>query len=322
MKISGKALLLSAATVLLAGFCVAQSFDRGGFGGGFGGRRGGRRGGGDDPNGPIVHTEGGDEVNEDSVRTARETASHSTGYPNWTNAPGFERDVFTFARVIWKFKANSGGRGFFGSFMGWVNDYPDSDLNLSFRLQDLTALRCDPDGRVLKLTNPDLASFPFIYLVKPGRLGLRPEEIEPLRRFLQNGGVLMADDFWGDREWASFESEMKRVLPERNWVELPISHPIFHTVFDLRTSKNDLQVPSIHNYERNGRSDRGTEDTREMHVRVWLDTGQHISVIATHNTDNGDGWEREGEAEDYFKKFSERRAYPLAINIIFYLMTH
>ena len=45
-------------------------------------------------------------------------------------------------------------------------------------------------------------------------------------------------------------------------------------------------------------------------------------VIATHNTDNGDGWEREGESAYYFKTFSEKIAYPLGINIIFYAMTH
>jgi hypothetical protein len=38
--------------------------------------------------------------------------------------------------------------------------------------------------------------------------------------------------------------------------------------------------------------------------------------------DNGDGWEREGENEDYFHLFSEKRAYPLAINALFYLMSH
>lgn len=45
-------------------------------------------------------------------------------------------------------------------------------------------------------------------------------------------------------------------------------------------------------------------------------------AVATHNTDTGDGWEREGEDEVYFQTFSETRAYPLVITIIFYLMTH
>ena len=41
-------------------------------------------------------------------------------------------------------------------------------------------------------------------------------------------------------------------------------------------------------------------------------------VIICHNTDNGDGWEREGEFKYYFSEFSEKKAYPLGINIVFY----
>ena len=58
--------------------------------GGFGGRSGGRFGGGTSGEGGWI---------SDDTRTAREVPSHSTGTPNWTNAPGFEKDVFTFVRV-------------------------------------------------------------------------------------------------------------------------------------------------------------------------------------------------------------------------------
>ena len=316
MRFGAKAILAALALLaMLAGLiCAAQPW--------FGPRErgGGRwRGGWDeeDPEGPIVHTEGHQAVNEDTVRTARETASHSTGTPDWTNAPGFEKDVFTFARIIYKFDRFRGP-----SWLAWINDYPDSDLNLSWRLEELTSMKVDPDGRVLKLSDPDLAEYPFIYAVKPGRMELRPEEAPILRKYLLAGGVLMADDFWGEREWNSFEHQIKQVLPERRWVELPMEHPIFHSVFDLKADKNSLQVPSIHVWERTGSSHRGLQDTRDMHVRAWLDDKQHIMIIATHNTDNGDGWEREGEDIDYFEQFSEARAYPLAINIIFYIMTH
>ncbi len=102
-----------------------------------------------------------------------------------------------------------------------------------------------------------------------------------------------------------------------------MAHPIFHCVFDLKVNKNDLQVPSIQIWERRrGAATYRGEDGRDVHVRAWLDDKQRIMVIATHNTDNGDGWEREGEEPEYFETFSERRAYPLAINVIFYLMTH
>ena len=302
-------MLLAAAVAMLAGLCIAQ--ERFGNGGGR------RRGRGGYSGGPIVQTEGGDLVNEDTVRTARETASHSIGTPDWTNQPGFEDDVFTFARIVYKF--NGWGRP---SWMGWINDYPDSDLNLSFRLQQLTSMKVDPNGRVLKLTNADLFNYPFIYMVKPGRMELRDEEVPILRKYLASGGALMADDFWGDNEWNNFESQIQRVLPQRHWVELPMSHPIFKLPFPLKGDKNSLQVPSIHRWERSGVSYRGGEDTYDMHVRAWLDDKNRIMVIATHNTDNGDGWEREGEDIEYFKNFSEPRAYPLGINIIFYLMTH
>jgi len=45
-------------------------------------------------------------------------------------------------------------------------------------------------------------------------------------------------------------------------------------------------------------------------------------VFATHNTDNGDGWEWEGLNHYYFENFSEKIAYPLAVNVVFYVMTH
>jgi hypothetical protein len=308
MKNPRKILPLAAVIALVAGLALAQD-----WGEGF---RGGRRWVNDVS--PIVHTEGGDEVNEDTVRTARETATHSTGTPDWTNEPGFEKDVFTFTRIIYKFDARPGP-----AWLAWINDYPDADLNLSYRLQQMTSMKVDPDGRVLKLTNPDLLDFPFIYVVKPGRFVLRDEEVPILRKYLLNGGVLMVDDFWGDRPWRNFENEMKRVLPERAWTELPMDHPLFHCVFDIKAAKKDLQVPNIHTYERTGRSSsRAALDAQEMHVRAWLDDHQRIMVIATHNTDNGDGWEREGEEHEYFQTFSEQRAYPLGINIIFYSMTH
>ena len=311
MEMRGK-FLLGGVGVVLAVAVVAQP-QRGG------GRRGGDPTWANEGAGHYVPLEQGGHVNEDTVRTARETASHSTGTPEWKNPPHFAPDVFTFARVIFRSKVLADGRGR-GGFSIWTNDYPDSDLNLSWRLQQLTSLKVDPDGRVLKLTDPALSEYPFIYAVKPGRMDLRDTEVPPLRRFLQNGGVLMADDFWGTAEWANFENEMRRVLPGRAWTELPPEHAVFHCVFHLK--KDQLQVPPIHFYERTGSSSRNGEDSRDLHVRAWLDDKGRIMVIAMHNSDNGDGWEREGENDEYFHKFSETRAYPLAINIVFYVMTH
>src|SRR4051812_23856631 len=108
----------------------------------------------------YIRLEGGLIVNEDELRTARETASHSTGTPEWSNAPEFQKDDFTFVRVI--FQNDYSRRGGFSRRLGWWVDYPDADLNLSYRLQQLTSIRTDPDGRVLKLTDPELTRFPLL----------------------------------------------------------------------------------------------------------------------------------------------------------------
>src|SRR5688500_5945318 len=73
---------------------------------------------------------GGVRVDENTMSTAREVASHSTEVPMWTNTPGFEKDVFTFCRV--RFVSAYWGRR--RSRGDWITDFPDSDMNLSFRL--------------------------------------------------------------------------------------------------------------------------------------------------------------------------------------------
>jgi len=260
--------------------------------------------------------------NWETVRTARETPSHSTGTPNWTNEAGFEKDVFTFTRIRYI-------RAPYGSWSAGdaSTDYPDSDLNLSFRLQQMTSIKVDPDARVLDLTDPDLFNYPWIYMVEPGRLQFQDEEVPILRKYLLNGGFLMADDFWGEVHWENFYREIKRVFPDREFTELPMEHPVFHCVFDLKGPKNKLQVPNV----RLGAESRYTgvtweyhdgEECKEVHVRAILDDKGRIMVIATHNTDNGDGWEREGEDDYFFHNFSEKISFPLGINIIFYAMTH
>src|SRR5581483_2988637 len=108
---------------------------------------------GEEAPGSYVWLEGGGTVNEDTVRTARETGSHSTGTPEWKNPAGFEKDVFTFTRVVFKSGISRGNGWGRGRRLGWWIDYPDADLNFSFRLQQLTSTRVDPDGRVVRLAD-------------------------------------------------------------------------------------------------------------------------------------------------------------------------
>jgi hypothetical protein len=113
---------------------------------------------------------------------------------------------------------------------------------------------------------------------------------------------------------------LKQTLPNHAFVELPLSHPVYHCVFEIKTKG---QVPGIRYWQYSGdTAEEHDGDTRTVHHRAIFDDKGRMMVIATHNTDNDDGWEREGENTEYFKNFSEKIAYPLGINIIFYAMTH
>ncbi len=251
------------------------------------------------------------------------------GVPNWKNEGRFKHDVFTFVRVQYDsggFRGGGfgGGRRYRGWGGGWATDFPDSDLNFSFRLQQLTSLKVNPDPIILRLTDPKLFDYPFLYMIEPGALSFSDEEVTALRRYLLNGGFLMVDDFWGDYQWDNFYNEIKRVFPEPQHepVELDISHEIFRCVYPL---KEKPQVPSIHSWPGPGSNITWEEhggDSRTVHYKAIFDDNKRMMAIICHNTDLGDGWEREAENEDYFHEFSEKKSYPMGINIVTYAMTH
>ena len=109
---------------------------------------------------------------------------HRNGVPDWEISKQFKHDVFTFVRLrynSWRGRSR------------WATDYPDSDLNFSYRLQQLTSLKVDPDGLILDITDPELFQHPFLYMIEPGSLTFADQEVVALRRYLLNGGFLMID---------------------------------------------------------------------------------------------------------------------------------
>lgn len=241
------------------------------------------------------------------------------GIPLWDLHEKMPADVFTFARVAYN---SYGGRGGWSRRAGdFRTDWPDADLNLSYRLQEMTSMRTHPEGIILRLTDPELPNHPFIYIVEPGNMYLDDEEVIALRNYLLNGGFLMVDDFWGEDQWANLHRELKRVFPDREPEELDVTHEIFQKPFPL---KEKPQIPNVGT----GTDSQWThitwerEDAKVPHYRALFDDKGRMMAVICHNTDLGDGWEREGENLYYFREFSEKKAYPLGINIIFYALTH
>jgi hypothetical protein len=233
--------------------------------------------------------------------------------------PSFKEDVFTFARL--KFTPGGGGR--YGWERIWNDDTPEADLNLIYRLYQVTSLKVRPGLNFIDITPADLSKYPFVYLAAAGRLALRSDEVTALRNYLLNGGFLMADDFWGDDQWHHFYEQIKRVVPEREPVELTLDHPIFHTVYSFRKQP---QIPSVGTFTDTGLSYDPQwpfeEKNHDPHYYAIYDDKQRMVALICHNNHYGDGWEHEGDDETYFDTFSLPMGYPMLINILVYASAH
>ncbi len=235
--------------------------------------------------------------------------------PEWELDPKFENDCFTFVRIMYRSTANR-------SSAAWWTDYPDADNNLSWRLHQLTAMKVAPVPKKFEIMDDELLRYPFAFMSGVPKIVVSDEEVDRLRKYMLGGGFIMVDDFWGEANWEHFENEvLKRVFPTRKWEELQIEHPIFNIVFPL---KEKPQIPNVGWAMRN----RDTGITWEVpdgdtpHYRGITDDKGRLMMLICHNTDLGDGWEEEGTDPYYFTEFSEKKAYPLGINIVFYVMTH
>lgn len=217
---------------------------------------------------------------------------------------------FTFVRLVY-----SGGRGGWRRGSSWSTDYPKADEQLLYAIRKLTDLSfIRPEGKILPLTTDEIFEYPFLYAVEVGHMHLSDEEAAQLREYLLRGGFLMVDDFHGTWEWENFYHEIKRVLPEYEPRDLPLSHPIFHCYFDIDAL---FQVPGLQflysgrTWEKDGRQARymGIED----------DTGR-VMVMINHNVDLGDAWEW-ADLQAYPRRYV-RLAFQLCVNYIVYSMTH
>jgi hypothetical protein len=242
-----------------------------------------------------------------------------------------EPDSFTFVRVRYE---SSGGYGeswyhYEGrDWQRWETDYPRAELNLLFRLNELTSIRVNPQPIVLRLTDDALFDYPFIFMSDVGWQVLSRAERTRLKQYLNRGGFLWIDDFWGNAEWANLLRNTQAISSQWSWRPLPAGHPILKAVYPMQQCP---QIPAriffesrrmahdphwVHRQPAGG--DAGVSTVRLM--GLFSEQGRLLAV-ATHNTDIADGWEREGEDREYFERFSIN-SYAMAINILVYAFTN
>ena len=228
-----------------------------------------------------------------------------------------------FRRVVSKSSPSKPGHSFFfaraiysgsGFRPGWNTDYPKADLQFISVLRRLTDVDSFSEDFAVRLDDPDLRRYPFLYALEVGGMRLTEAEVQGLRDYLLAGGFLMIDDFWGSFEWRNFRQEMSRVLPDYDIVDIPLDHPIFSTVYKV---DEIIQVPNVDQGMWGGPTHE--QDGYVPHVRGIFDDEGRLMVVINWNTDLGDAWEWAEQAA-YPLEYSTY-AFQMGANFIVYAMT-
>ena len=146
---------------------------------------------------------------------------------------------FTFCRIAFR-QAYDGDGG------GWGVDYPRADMNLPIRLSELTKAPVnfdsdrEPNHVVIQATEPELFKCPFVMITEVGATFFDEQEALALREYLQKGGFMWADDFWGSYAWRHWERELRKILPASEYPD----HRRADESFDLshaRSTRSDFR---------------------------------------------------------------------------------
>ena len=198
----------------------------------------------------------------------------------------------------------------------WATDFPKADRQFLYVIgRTLEFLDLYEHENPVRLDDPALLDFPFLYALEVGGMNLTQPEVDGLREYLERGGFLVIDDFWGTWQWEHFENEIRKVFPDRPIVELTTEHELFNAFYEI---KEIIQVPSVARARRGGPT--WEQDGYEAHVRGIFDDHGRLMVVINWNTDLGDAWEW-SENPGYPFEYSNF-AHKLGVNFIIYSMTH
>lgn len=227
-------------------------------------------------------------------------------------ATGASFGEYTFVRMIYDSPYRA--RGYGGGT--WTTDYPEADNNLIVGLREWagTNLKIAPRPEQLEIMDDRIFDYPLIYAVEPGFMELSTEQAAKLHEYINRGGFIFLDDFWGEYEWENVQEQIKKVLPEYEIKELPLTHPVFHSYLDI---EEIVQVPNIYNAMRGVTSEKGGVTPYYMGVE---NKQGRLVVFISRNSDLGDAWEWINDSR-YPVKYG-LPAYKVAINVVIYAMSH
>jgi hypothetical protein len=198
---------------------------------------------------------------------------------------------------------------------GWTNDYPRADRHFVQAVRRLTRVHVRSVEQPINLDDgDDVYDWPWIFAVQASPMDLTEPQAKKLREYLLRGGFMMCADTWGDRDWQIFEATMKRVFPERAFVEIPDRDQVFHVLYDLKDRygiPGEWSLRSGVPYLNGG---------RVGHWRGLYDDKGRLMMVADFNSDTSDSWEWADEPR-YPEKYSAQ-GIRIGVNYIIYAMSH
>ena len=86
----------------------------------------------------------------------------------------------------------------------------------------------------VNLESGELYDYPFAIMTGEGSFRLTNTQRENMRNYLTSGGFMVASAGCSDKPWInSFRQEIKAVFPSIELQRIDMSHPVFHTVYDI-----------------------------------------------------------------------------------------
>ena len=161
----------------------------------------------------------------------------------------------------------------------WYANLETSLPNLIQFSNQAIGTKISPQQAMVEVGSTEIFNYPFVHMTGHGNVVFSSQEIENLRTYLIGGGFLHIDDNFGMDQYV--RTEMLKVFPELEWIELPLSHPIYHQKFEF-----DNGLPKVHKH--NDFPSQG----------FGLIYEGRLVCFYSFECDLGDGWESAGVHND------------------------
>jgi hypothetical protein len=251
-------------------------------------------------------------------RSFEEDADHTDLPADWNKPAGF-----AIGRLM--YPSGFGMRGFRGFGRGgdwreggtsWAVDYPKGDRYYASILRRLTTIDVRSVEQPVNLEDGnDVYDWPYLIVGLAGYWDLSDDMVAKLREYLLRGGFLFADSFFGSDQWEGFSAGLRRIFPDREIVDLPDDHPLFHSVYDLTVKR---QVPNMNSLLGGGGGYLSDGDT--PHWRAILDDDGRVMVAIAFNNDISDSFQWADDPD--YPADAASLGLRMGVNFAIYALTH